>query len=106
MPLGLNRNATKTRRQYSGEFKCDAVRRVLDHGLPIARVARDLGVAESVISRWVATVRDHGEGALTGEAPTAEQLELRRLQIENQALRHERDLLRKAAALFAKDLSL
>lgn len=93
----------KTRRQFSAEFKRDAVRLVLDQGLPVARVARDLDVVESALGRWVAKAREHGAETLTGATLSAEQQELQRLRRENQLLKQERDILKKAAAFFAKE---
>lgn len=93
----------KTRRRFSAEFKQDAVRLVLDRGLSIARAARDLDVAESALGRWVVTARAQGAETLTGTALTAEQQELQRLRRESQILKQERDILKKAAAFFAKE---
>lgn len=94
---------TRRRRRYSAEFKRDAVRLVLEQQLPIARVARDLDIAESALGRWVAQARAEGAGALPGAALTPEQQELQRLRRENQVLREEREILKKAMAFFAKE---
>lgn len=91
------------RRRFSAEFKQDAVRLVLDQGLPVARAARDLDVAESALGRWVAKARQDGPEVLSGADLTSEQQELQRLRRENQVLKQERDLLKKAAAFFAKE---
>lgn len=72
-------------------------------GLSIARVAHDLDVAESALGRWAAKAREQGAETLTGTALTPEQLELRRLRRENQILKQERDILKRAAACFAKE---
>ena len=79
------------------------VRLVLEEGLTISQVCCDLGISTSSLSRWVQQAEiDAGrgeEGALT----TDEKDELRRLRRENAQLRMEREILKKAAAFFAKE---
>lgn len=90
----------KKRRRYSPEFKVEAVKLVLERGLSRADAARDLSVPESVLCRWV-------QKALAAQAgdslDTADRAELARLRRENATLRKERDILKKAAAFFAKE---
>lgn len=87
------------RRQYTDEFKQEAVRLVREAGRPIAQVARDLGLAESMIYRWRAA---HHAAEVRGSWPVAHD-ELAALKRENQRLRQERDFLRRAAAFFARE---
>ena len=87
------------RRQYTDEFKQEAVRLVREAGRPIAQIARDLGIAESMIYRWRAT-QPAVEGC--GSQPVARD-ELAALKREHQRLRQERDFLRRAAAFFARE---
>jgi transposase len=87
------------RRQYTDEFKQEAVRLVREAGRPIAQVARDLGIAESMLYRWRAAQQ---AAESRGPQPVARD-ELARLQRENQRLRQERDFLRRAAAFFARE---
>ena len=90
----------KKRRKYSKEFKAEAVKLVLEQGITRAQASRDLGVAESVLGRWVQLAeRDAQPGAITAE----EREELRRLRKEVKVLRTEREILKKAAAFFAKE---
>lgn len=93
------------RRQFTPEFRAEAVRLVLEHGLTVSQASRDLGLVPSVLSHWVKQARiDAGtgpEGALTSE----EKEELRQLRKENRELRMEREILKKAAAFFAKESS-
>lgn len=90
----------KKRRKYSKEFKAEAVKLVLEQGLTRAQASRDLGVAESVLGRWVQLAeRDAQPGAITAE----EREELKRLRKEVKILRTEREILKKAAAFFAKE---
>ena len=90
----------KTRKQYTPEFKAEAAKLVLEQGLSRAQAARDLGVAESVLGRWVQSAeRDSLPGALTRE----ERAELKALRKENRVLRTEREILEQAAVFFAKE---
>src|SRR5689334_16699253 len=93
----------KTRRKFSEEYKAGAVRLVLDEGKSQADVARDLGLYESLIGRWVKQAKvDRGKGP-SGALTTTEKEELSRLRKEVRVLKMERDILKKAAAFFAKE---
>jgi transposase len=93
----------RTRRSFTEEFKAGAVRLVLDEGKTVAVAARDLGLTESALRNWVERARaDRGRGK-PGVLTTAEREELSRLRKENRELRMERDILKKAAAFFAKE---
>ncbi len=92
----------RVRRRFSEEFKTGAVRLVLDEGKTVGRVARELDLTESALRTWVERTRagrTKGRTGLTSE----EREELRRLRKENRVLRTERDILKKAAAFFAKE---
>ncbi len=93
----------KSRRKFTDEFKRDAAALVIDTGRPIAQVARELGVYESSLGRWVAQLRvDRGEAeGLT----TTERQRLRELERENADLRMERDLLKRSVAFWVKETS-
>ena len=91
----------RPRRRFDDEFKAQAVRLVLDEGKSVPSVARDLDLTESNLRTWVERARadrTHGRTGLT----TAEREELARLRKENRELRTEREILKKAAAFFAK----
>jgi transposase len=91
----------RPRRQFDDDFKAQAVRLVLDEGKSVGSVARDLDLTESNLRTWVERARadrTHGKTGLT----TAEREELARLRKENRELRTEREILKKAAAFFAK----
>ena len=90
------------RRQFDEEFKAGAVRLVLDEGHTVGRVARDLDLTESALRNWVDHARADRTKGRTG-VTTEERDELRRLRKENRRLRVERDVLKKAAAFFAKE---
>jgi transposase len=92
----------RPRRQFDDDFKAQAVRLVVDEGKTISSVARDLDLTTSALANWVQRAhadRTHGRTGLT----TTEREELARLRKENRELRIEREILKKAAAFFAKD---
>ena len=97
-------NAQRNRRNYTKEFKADAVGLVIEQGYSSAEVGRRLGVSENNVNRWVRQYRDQHEIAAT-EGLTREQLEseLKRLRKENKRLEMEREILKKAAAFFANE---
>jgi len=91
---------TKERRVFSEEFKREAVRLVDTSGLTIKQVAEDLGIGLSTLTRWLRKYRD--QELLSGPHDDVDK-ELARLRKENELLRQERDLLKKATAFFAKE---
>lgn len=86
---------------YPPEFRAEAVRLAREPGHSIRRVAKDLGVSNESLRRWVLQSEiDHGDSpGLT----TDERAELVRLRRENRTLRTEREILKKAAAFFARE---
>ena len=96
----------KQRRNYTGEFKLEAVRRIAAEGKSLAEIARELGLGESLLRSWKTALTAEGEQAFPGKghAPAADE-GLRRLRAENQRPRMERDLLKKATAFFARESS-
>ncbi len=95
----------RKRRKFTKEQKEDAVRMVRTSGENIPTIARDLGISENCIRRWVKqTDIDDGKGP-AGALTTEELEELRRLRKENRVLKMERDFLKKATAFFAKETS-
>lgn len=93
--------AKRARRSFTEEFKAGAVRLVLDEGKTIGAVARELDLTPSALGTWVKHARadrTKGKSGLTAE----ERAELARLRKEVRELRMERDILKKAAAFFAK----
>ena len=91
----------KTRRQFSKQFKAETVALIRSSNKPIAQVCRDLDLSESAVHRWLAQAEiDAGRrDGLT----TAEREELSQLRKEVRVLREERDILKKAAAFFARE---
>ena len=93
----------KKRRRFSKQFKADTVKLVLEGGLSVGQVARDLDLPETSVRNWVRQAEiDAGQGP-AGALTTAEREELARLRRENKRLQMERDFLKKAAAFFARD---
>jgi transposase len=92
----------KTHPPYAPEFRAEAVRLVREGGRTPHQLAADLGCSEEAIRNWVKQA-DLDEGRRADGLTSAEQEELRRLRQENRVLRMERDLLKKAAAFFAKE---
>jgi transposase len=86
-------------RKFDEEFRQEAVRLVLEGGVPAARAARDLGVSQTTLSKWLTAAR-----SVKGESLSeTEREELKRLRKENVQLKMERDILKKATAYFAKN---
>ena len=92
-----------SRRSYSREFKLEAVRLVTEGGLSLAQASRDLGVRDSLLSRWRKELGADPEEAFPGKGHQKSQdEELRRLRRENEILRQERDILKKAVGIFSR----
>jgi len=95
----------RVRRSFTQEFKAQAVRLVLDEGKTVSQVARDLDLTETAFRRWVDQARADQGKVKHGDLSTSEREELARLRKENRTLQMERDILKKAAAFFAKENS-
>lgn len=87
----------ETRRRFSDEFKREAVRLAYESGRRLSDVARELEVRPDLIRRW----RRKLSGGAPGRAPTTEEQEIRRLQRQLSLVREERDILKKALAIFS-----
>ena len=100
--LGEEFTVGKTRPPYAKEFRAEAVRLVRESGKALAQIAKDLGVSEPSLRAWrKQTELDNGKRS--DGLTTEEHAEVRRLRRENRILREEREILRKAAAFFAKE---
>jgi transposase len=91
----------KTRPPYAPDFRTEAVRLVKDSGKSVSQIARDLGVSYESLRKWVRQAEIDG-GEREG-LTTDERQELLRLRRENWVLCEEREILKKAAAFFAKE---
>src|ERR671932_2665393 len=88
----------RPRRSFTPEFKAQTIELVRSSGKSVAEVCRELDLTETAVRRWLAQA-DIDAGRRDG-LTTAERQELTRLRRENRVLREERDILKKAAALF------
>ena len=94
----------RSKRTFSAEFKAEAVKLVTEQGYSVAEAARSLGIHETLLRSWKQALETQGDQAFPGHGklPPFEE-ELRRLRAENKRLRAERDILKKATALFAQE---
>lgn len=91
------------RRSFSREFKLAAVNKVMQSGLSVSEVARDLGVRDTMIHNWKRAFLADGTLATPSDASLSLESELKRLREENRQLKMEREILKKATAFFAKE---
>jgi transposase-like protein len=92
------------RRKFTREFKLEAVRLIKDRGVSYAQASQDLSVHESQLRSWVKAQADDPQHAFPGQGQMKpEQLEIAQLKREVIKLKAERDILKKAAAYFAKE---
>ena len=92
----------RERRSFTDEYKAEAVRLVLDEGKSVSGAARSLDLTTSALRVWVERARADRTKGKTG-LTTEERAVLARLRKENRTLKMERDILKKAAAFFARD---
>ena len=91
-------------RKYDLEFKLEAVRMASEPGVTNRSVERRLGIGQGVLSRWKRELRNDATHAFPGKGHLKpEDEEMRRLKRENERLRRERDILKKAVAIFSTD---
>ena len=92
------------KKSYSKQFKIDAVKLVTDQGYKIAEAARNLDIHPNVLRNWRDQFKPDSDEAFPGKGHTMpEKEELHRLRKENIRLRMEHEILKKAAAFFAKE---
>lgn len=93
------------RRIFSREFKVEALRLVQERGVSIAQASRDLDLNDNVLRRWIREMSSDPSQAFPGRGQMkADELEVEKLRREVIRLRAERDILKKAAAYFAKEV--
>jgi len=95
---------TNKRKQYSKQFKIDAVKRVTEQGYKVSEAARSLGIHEGILRRWKEQLTAEDRHAFPGNGEmNSEKEELIRLRQENKQLKMEKEILKKAAAFLAKE---
>lgn len=97
----------KPYKTYPREFKIEAVRLMESSDRPAAEIAAELGIRRNLLYKWKEQLEMKGEAGLRakrGRPPKSKQSELSRLQQENEELREEVEILKKASAYFAKHL--
>ncbi len=85
--------------RYPDQFKREAVELVKFSGKPVARIAKDLGIADQTLRNWMKQAEPDGNEELS----SGEREELKALRSENRTLKMEREILKKAAAFFAAE---
>jgi len=92
---------TRKRRNYTEDFKRDAVALVTEQGYKTSEAARSLDIGDNLIRRWKREFEEEASGTRLG---ADEREELKRLRKENRLLRMEKDILKKASQYFAKEM--
>jgi len=94
----------KGQKTYTAEFKREAVQLAQTSGKPITQIARELGISDTSIHQWRKELTEHGLEAFPGSGhQTAQEEELRRLKRELERTQKERDILKKALAIFSQN---
>lgn len=96
---------TTKRREYTREFKLEAVSLVVEHNRKVAEVAQSLGIGISTLDNWVRKYKKEKQGhtSTEGLALTDDQRRIQELEREVRQLKIEKDILKKASALLALD---
>lgn len=100
-------NAGRQRQRFNKEFKLEAVRLLELGQKPAAQLALELGIRRNMLYKWQRDLHGKGESAAfrgQGRKPLDQQIEVERLKAELKKVTEERDILKKAAAYFAKEL--
>jgi len=94
----------KDRKRYSREFKLEAIMLCDESGKPVAEVARELDISVHQLRNWIFLTKKNKENAFPGSGKKDTSDELTRLRREVKELRQERDILKKTAIYFAKEI--
>jgi transposase len=95
---------TGTRRQYTSEFKREAIRLYESSGKSVRQIEVDLDITPGLLNKWRGGQRTQGQQAFVGSGHQTElEAELRRVKRENEILRQERDILKKAIQVLGRD---
>ena len=97
---------TRTRRQFSSEFKREAVSLVVEQGYSLEEAGRSLGIRGNLVGRWKKQLEADEAGAFPGKGKmTPDQQRIRDLEAENRRLKMEKDILKKATVFFVQERS-
>lgn len=91
----------RIRRSYTTEFKLQAARQVLETDKTASEVSRDLGIGDNLLRRWC---KEHEQLESQPKTDESKEDEIRRLRNELKSLKEDNDILKKAAAYFAKEI--
>ena len=95
---------TQKRKNYTAEFKREAVRLVTEQGYSMSQAARNLDININMLRRWKKQINEQGQDAFPGKGRLLpEQEELYHLREENKRLRMEREILKKTVTFFANE---
>lgn len=88
--------------KFDKEFKINAIGLVLEQGITLKRVCKDLGIGQSTLQRWIRENKAYGKTAFPGKGHLhPEDEKIKKLERENEILKRERDILKKALAIFS-----
>lgn len=93
----------RARRKFSGVYKAEVVELCRTSGKSIGVIAKEMDLTETCVREWLRQAEVNAGRGSSGALTTAEREELSKLRRENRTLRMEREILRKAAAFFAKE---
>lgn len=96
---------TRNRRTFDASLKLEVVRMVTEQGLSVKHVSESMEIGQTAIRRWLAqyAAEQNGQPGI-GKPLTAEQQRIRQLELENQQLRQDVTILKKASAFFAREM--
>ena len=99
----MEKEGKRKRRKFTDEYKAETVRLVQRSGKSVGKMALELGIGETALRRWVEQSEIEAGRGPAGALKRSEREELVELRRENQRLRLEREILKKATAFFAKE---
>ena len=96
---------SKQRKHYEAAFKLEVARMIIDQGMSVAQVVKDMNIGRTSVCRWIEQYRAEQQGKPgIGKPLTLELQRIRQLETENRQLRSDNELLKKASAFFAREL--
>lgn len=99
----MEKGERRKRRRFSEEYKAETVRLIQSSGKSIGKIALELGIGETALRRWVEQAEVEAGRGPAGALKRSEREELVELRRENQRLRMEREILKKATAFFVRE---